>query len=231
MPGRKTPLVRGNFYHIYNRGVAKLPIFTDTQEYERAQELIRYYRFAKVPLKYSEFIKLAKSQQEKILKELTVKAEVLVRIHTFTFMPNHFHFILEQMADAGISKFISDFSNSYTRYVNIKQDRSGSLFQGPFKARLIQTEEDLLNLSRYQHLNLFTDGLVNSVESLANYRFSSLQDYIADKKHDFVYTDMILSHFKNKAAYWRFVLRQKDYQRSLAQIKKLLFQKRGKNRA
>lgn len=231
MPGRKTPLISGNLYHIFNRGVAKLPIFTDIREYERAQELINYYRFANVPLKYSEFIELAAPHQKRIIMDLTVKAEVLVRIHTFVFMPNHFHFILEQIADGGISKFMSDFSNSYTKYINVKQDRSGSLLQGPFKARLIKTEEDLLHLSRYHHLNPFTAGLVNSLEGLANYQFSSLPDYIGKEARDFVYTDLILSHFKNEAGYWRFVQLQKDYQRSLARIKKLLFEKRGKNRA
>lgn len=231
MPGRKIPLVNGNFYHIFNRGVAKLPIFTDIQEYKRAQELIRYYRFSKVPLKYSEFIKLAKPQQEKILMKLNGKAEVLVRIHAFTFMPNHFHFILEQMMDGGISKFMSDFSNSYTKYINTKEDRVGPVLQGSFKARLIKTEEDMLHLSRYHHLNPLTDGVVKSHHELADYRFSSLPDYIGDKIHDFVYTDLIVNSFENKKKYWLFVLKQKDYQRSLARIKKLLFEKRGKSRA
>ncbi len=198
--------------------------FIESTEYNRALHLINYYRFINIPMRYSAFIKLTKQIQEQILSSLQVKEKIHVRILSFTLMPNHFHFILEQITTGGISKFMADFTNSYTRYVNTKKHRPGPLFQGRFKSIIIRSEEQLVHLSRYQHLNPLTDDVISSFNNLIEYPYSSLCDYIGKQQHDFVDTELILSHFKNKQRYHNFMVNQVDYQRKLATIKKLILE-------
>ena len=120
---------------------------------------------------------------------------------------------------------MSDFTNSYTRYFNVKHDRVGPLFQGKFKSVFIETEEQLIHLSRYLHLNPYTSGLVKEENGLINYEFSSLSDYVDGSKHGFIDTSLVLSHFERTSDYWKFVLSQRDYQRKLGIIKKLAIEK------
>ncbi|OGK17573.1 hypothetical protein A3D80_01615 [Candidatus Roizmanbacteria bacterium RIFCSPHIGHO2_02_FULL_40_13b] len=221
MPGRKTPLVTGSTYHIFNRGVAKMPTFTDGSEYERAIELVKYYRFENPPLKYSILVSLPRFDQNSIISSMKKNNQPLVRIISFVLMPNHFHFTLTQLVEGGISKFMSNFTNSFTRYVNTKKKRPGPLFQGTFKSVLIDTEEQLLHLSRYQHLNPFTNGVVDSFDDLINYPYSSLPHYLGIEYDDFVDTSSVLSSFKKSNGYRKFIENQKNYQRKLARIKKI----------
>ena len=229
MPGRKIPLVTGQLYHVFNRGVARLPTFTNESEYNRAMALINYYRFANVSLKYSNFNDLPLSQQQEILDNLKKQNDLLVKIHSFILMPNHFHFALEPVIEGGISRFISNFSNSYTKYVNTVQDRVGPLFQGKFKAVHIKSDSQLTHLSRYHHLNIYTDGVVTTIDQILNYSYSSMPNYLGGGLYDFVETELVLSHFKSREAYKIFVLNNKDYQRNLGKIRKLLHEKTVRN--
>ena len=76
-----------------------------------------------------------------------------MEIICYCLMPNHLHLLLRQLMDGGISKFMSNFANSYTRYFNTKSKRKGPVFEGKFKAKRIETDEQLLHLSRHIHLN------------------------------------------------------------------------------
>lgn len=201
-----------------------MPTFTDRSEYERAIGLMNYYRFANPPIKYSAFVDLSDSQQNSILKSLKDKDDQLVTIITFVLMPNHFHFTLKQLVDGGISKFMSDFTNSFTRYVNTKKKRPGPIFQGTFKSVLIDSEEQLLHLSRYQHLNPLTDGVVTRFEELVIYPYSSFNNYLGKKIYDFVDSEAVLAFFNDNQTYRKFVENQKDYQRRLGQIKKIVLE-------
>ena len=225
MPRRQISLETGKIYHIFNRGVAKLTMFRDNNEYQRFSNLIDYYRFVDIPLRYSDFIKLPEDKQSKIKTFLESENKMWVEIYSFILMPNHFHLCLRQLINNGISNFLRRVENSFTHYVNIKNERVGPQFQGRFKSILVETDEQLLHLSRYQHLNIYTDGVVKTVEELINYPHSSLTDYIKEKVHNFIDTELILSFFKNRNAYKRFVLSQRDYQRKLGRIKKLLLEK------
>lgn len=224
MPGRKIPLITGSTYHVFNRGVAKMPTFIQDRDYERLIQDINYYRFANVPLKYSQLQVLSSLQQEQIMKSLVEKDEKLVKILSFVLMPNHFHFLLEQLTENGISKFIANVTNSYTKFFNTKKSRVGPLFQGRFKAVLIETEEQLIHVHRYHHLNPYTDGIVGSFEELLHYQYSSLPAYIGKSHLDFVDSELILSRFEDIKTYTRFLHNQTDYQRRLAKIKKLLLE-------
>ncbi|KKQ76172.1 MAG: hypothetical protein US99_C0082G0004 [Candidatus Daviesbacteria bacterium GW2011_GWF2_38_6] len=220
MPYRKVILAKDQIYHIYNRGVARLPIFYARRDYLRFLSLTDYYRFINAPMSYSRFIKLAKEDRNKILQDLMKEDKLLVELFVFCLMPNHYHFLMKQLTEKGISTFMSNLQNSYAKYLNIKNDRVGPLFQSMFKAVRIESDEQLIHVSRYIHLNPSTGYLVEP-ENLLDYPWSSLEIYLKDEFRDgnFVQTKFILDYFKNKQDYHRFILDQADYQRELANIK------------
>ena len=82
-------------------------------------------------------------------------------------MPNHFHLLLKQTIDNGISHFLSKFTNSYTKYFNTKYNRVGPVFQGVFKSVHIESDEQLMHLSRYIHLNPVVSAVVEKQNLLS----------------------------------------------------------------
>jgi len=139
-------------------------------------------------------------------------------------MPNHFHFLLRQERENGISKFLANFQNSFTKYVNTRHTRSGHLLQGQFKAVRTETESQLLHTSRYIHLNPYTSYLVRRIDELKMYPWSSLPQYIGNDEKGMCETKNILSSFPSKKKYLQFVRDQKDYQRTLKEIEHLLLE-------
>lgn len=225
MPYRKTILAPDYIYHIFNRGVARLPIFSTTKDYSRFIELINYYRFINTSVSFSRFKKIPQPDREKILQELEKKNESGIQILTFCLMGNHYHFLIKQIGKSGITKFISNIQNGYAKYFNIKNDRSGPLFQPMFKGVMIETDEQLLHVSRYIHLNPSTGYLVK-IEDLENYPWSSLGDYLKNTPltYGFLNTDLIMGLIGSTDKYKKFVFDQADYQRELADIKHLILE-------
>lgn len=223
MPYRTTPLLTGQYYHIYNRGVNKQPIFYMQSDYLRAIEVCAYYRYSNPPVRYSYFIRLSHEEKKRLLNTLENDHENLVIIVVYTLMPNHFHLIVKQIADEGVSQFISIWENSLTRFINTKHQRVGPLFQGPFKAVRVEDDNQLIHLSRYIHLNPYTSYIVKSIDQLKNYPWSSYLEYInlAKTTRRLCNAEVILSAFKNREAYEEFVLDRADYQRELNRIKHL----------
>ena len=152
MPGRKEVIATGEIYHVINRGIASQPIFFTKRDYQRACNTFFYYRNRVLSKRYSYFLRESLEERQQILKDLNKKENFLVEIMAFCLMPNHFHFLLRQVVDDGIPKFLSKFTNSYTRYFNTKRKRNGPLFQGKFKAVRIEIDEQLLHVARYIHL-------------------------------------------------------------------------------
>ncbi|MBA7490358.1 hypothetical protein ES702_00896 [subsurface metagenome] len=221
MPGRKIPLVTNEIYHVFNKGVADSPIFKNKRDYQKALETFLYYQIKNIPIRYSKFRKLSIDQRKDLIKNVKEKHGYLVEIIAFCLMPNHFHFILKQKEEVGISKFISNFSNSYSRYFNIKQKRIGSLFQGRFKAVRVETDTQLLHLSRYIHLNPYTSYLVKNIRDLENYLYSSFLKYIGKNDLKICVKEIVINQFKNPIDYKEFVFDHADYQRNLERIKNL----------
>ncbi|KKS79204.1 MAG: hypothetical protein UV54_C0039G0003 [Candidatus Beckwithbacteria bacterium GW2011_GWA2_43_10] len=222
MPRRIVPLVTEEIYHVFNRGIDRRPTFLSKREYERAIKLTNYYRFRELPGKYSKFITLPIDQQKQIFQQLEKENNKRVEILTLCLMPNHFHFLLKQTADNGISKFISDWQNSYTRFHNLRHERTGPLFNDQFKAVHIESEEQLLHVSRYIHLNPYSGQVINSLADLVEYPWSSLSQFFNQEKSGLCETELILSNF-SKSGYKKFIFDQADYQRQLEKIKHLLF--------
>jgi len=133
-------------------------------------------------------------------------------------MPNHYHFLIRQIQDNGISEFISKISNSYTKYFNTRYSRVGPLLQGQFKALRIESDEQLIHVSRYIHLNTIASFLV---KDLKEYPWSSYQNYISSQFDKACSKDFVLSMFKSEHTYEEFVLDQVDYAQKLELIKHL----------
>lgn len=222
MPGRLLPLVENQVYHVFNRGIDHRPTFSDKLELKRAMEVIDYYRFANPPLKFSQFLKLPAEERSKFLIKIRTGSK-LVDILSFCLMHNHFHLLLRQVYEKGISKFLSNFQNSYTRYFNIKNERDGPLFLDQFKAVLVETDEQLMHVSRYIHLNPLTSYAVKDFDSLFNYIWSSLPEY-AEGKESICGTSTILGFFRGTGAYTDFLRDQVGYQRELHKIKHLILE-------
>lgn len=207
MPGRITPLISGEFYHLYNRGSEKKDIFQQLRDYKRFQQTFYYYQFLGPKPKFSNFTK------SNLFKP--VFDEKLVEIICFCLMPNHFHFLIKQLKNNGISIFMSQLSNSYTKYFNTKYNRIGPLLQGAFKAVHIETDEQLVHVSRYIHLNPIVSGLIKSLD---DYPWSSYLEYI--KLNPFFCSPTeVLNFFSSKEKYKKFVEDQIDYGVKLELIK------------
>ena len=130
MAARRIILATDEIYHIFNRSIANEEIFHYKRRLNRILELIDYYRFPQ-NIRYSKFKNLPDVQKEEYLK-MTGEGTPLVEIYTYALMPNHYHFLLKQLQDKGILRFISNLQNSFAKYYNLKNNRPGSLFQKSF---------------------------------------------------------------------------------------------------
>jgi len=224
MPRRKTIFVNNQFYHIYNRIVEKKEVFLQKRIVERAILTLNYYQYKNPVIKLSYFLSQSKQNQKLILNNLKQKNEKLVDIIAYCFMPNHYHLQVKQLITNGISTFISKFQNSFTKYFNTLNKRIGHLFEGPFKAKIILSEEEFIHINRYIHLNPYTSFLVKDINNLKNYSWSSILEYLNKQRGGFCNKEIIFSYFKTKKRYWKFLADQADYQRKLNQIKNLLLE-------
>lgn len=221
MPIRYIPFINGHFYHIYNRGVEKRRIFLDKREHRRFIDTLTYYRYQRPQFKYSRFLKLSVKEREMYLTNLAKTSSPLVTFVSYVLMPNHFHLLVQQLTDDGISRLMKLLLDSYTRYFNTKNERVGPLLQGQFKAVRVESDEQLLHLSRYIHLNPYTSYLVKTIDNLHLYPWSSLQQYFGGQ--GICDTSYITGVFSTKKSLMSFIVNNADYQRKLEEIKHLMF--------
>jgi REP element-mobilizing transposase RayT len=160
----------GAFYHVTGRGNDRKKIFLSVQDYDKF-------------LSY--------------LSEACRKYGVV--LHAYVLMGNHYHLLVETPG-ANLSVFMHSINGVYTTYFNIKRNRSGHLFQGRYKAFLVEKDSYLLELSRYIHLNPINALVVEKPEA---YAFSSYRSYISAKNESIIFRDLIRSmispHDKKKA--------------------------------
>ncbi|MCA9349514.1 transposase [Candidatus Saccharibacteria bacterium] len=134
------------FYHLYNRGNHKLPIFFNHQEYLKFLAILKFLLTS--DNKTADSLKIFAKPRRK--EQNFSKKIALV---SFVLMPNHFHMIIYAKDPKDIEKFMGRLSIKYTQIVNSNHNLVGRLFQGVYKARPILSEIDLTNTSAYIHLN------------------------------------------------------------------------------
>lgn len=216
---RKVLLVEGGIYHIFTKSIAGFEIFKKTADYERMRGLLKYYQVENLPLKFSVFMEL--NDKESYYQKHFSGKEKLVEIITYCLMPTHLHLVLKQLKANGISTFIGNVLNGYTRYFNVKYGRKGPLWESRFKNVAVSTDEQLLHLTRYLHLNPATAGLVEEPE---DWKFSSFREYVGKTQKEENLCDYFDHIEIDPKVYREFVCSRKDYQRELAKIKDLCFE-------
>jgi putative transposase len=217
MHTRKDILAIGEVYHVFNKSIADFKIFNNDFEFLRMFAAIRYYQIEKPPLKFSKFVRKHKENLSNFLHD----KEKIVQIIAYCLMPTHIHLILKQLKENGISIFMSNILNSYARYFNVKYKRKGPLWEGRFKNVLVDSDEQLLHLTRYIHLNPVTNYLVNAPEE---WLVSSYKEYLSkveDNDKTCEYDDILNI---DPSSYKEFVVDFISYERELSKIKKLLIE-------
>lgn len=207
---RNIILAEGEYYHIYNRGVEKRIIFEDKIDYARFLEsMVEFNTIDPIGSLYE----LSFSH----LATRSPSTEPLVEIVAYCLNPNHFHMILKQVAEHGISKFMKRLGGGYSWYFNNRYKRSGSLFQGPYRAKHVSRDEYLLRLSAYVNLNDRVHLLGDQVAKYGS-GITSWADYVgeteslsSDKQESSSFVkkaacanDVILGQFASKHAYKKF---------------------------
>lgn len=210
-------IATGEVYHIFNRTNGGERVLKDLRYVTHVHDLVDYYRFNQ-RLKFSDFRRLNSQAQNEYKNTIDVD-NPLVEIYTFAFMSNHFHFLLKQVQPRGISVFLSNIQNSLAKYYNSTKNRTGSVFQSSFKAKIITSNEEFIHEARYNHLNPVTAGVLSFEELLTSPR-TSLPCYIDEKNNRFVTTKPLLDYFGTVERLVQFTRDQEDYQKTLALIKK-----------
>lgn len=215
MPSRKDLLETGNIYHVLSRSIQNIPIFGKPRQCQVFLDLIDFYNQTNPPTKFSY------RSVPLLLSESESKKKKVVKILNYCLMPNHFHLTLLQISDGGITFLMQHVLNSFSHFYNKKFNSKGPLFQSCFKAIKVENIEQLTHLSRYIHLNPVTSGIVEKPE---DFLFSSYNSYIGTVKSNLIYSKPILSEFSSPEKYMKFVLSQKNYQRKLSKIKKIILE-------
>ncbi|OGK16803.1 hypothetical protein A2774_05335 [Candidatus Roizmanbacteria bacterium RIFCSPHIGHO2_01_FULL_39_12c] len=219
MPGRLEKFVNNRIYHIFNKTINKRLIFDSDNYCSKFLDIARYYQSSQALVSYSNIKNYDLDFQKKLFRRIVIKKYFNVEIFTFSLMPTHYHFLIRQKKDNGIPIFIADTLNSFTRYFNIKNEGLGPIFLPRFKSKRITTDEQAKHVSRYIHLNPLTAGIVNSIDELIEYRWSSLPEYLTGKK-GICNTKFILNLFDdNKQRYRKFLEDNINYQKTLDMIK------------
>lgn len=220
MPVRKISFVNGGIYHIFNKTIESKKIFIDDYINTIFCEITRYYRSFKTYTRFSQFKELSSQVQNQVLKDVLNPVYFQVEILCYCLMPTHFHFLVKQLTKNGVQKYMANVLNSFTRYFNIKNERKGPLFLPRFKAVNIKSEEQLKHNSRYIHLNPYSNGLIEDINELEKYPWSSFKEYVFDNPQRLSSPNLILNLFNNdRNRYKKFVFDNADYQKTLDLIK------------
>ncbi len=184
---RKDPFITGEYYHIYNRGIDKRVIFKSKIDYERFIILL-YLANSNESFRLDDVL----NKQHKNFNEILFldKGKPIISIGAWCLMPNHFHILIRQEIDGGITKFMKKLGTGYSMFFNIKYQRQGALFGGLFKSKLIGVDDNYMRqLFAYIHLNPLElkfpnwEKEINKYSKnmkgfLETYRYSSYQDYL-----------------------------------------------------
>ena len=214
MPCKNTikTYVENGYYHIYNRGVEKRKIFMTGQDYGVFLGYLKEY----LSLKDTDVLQklLANPQINWREKDRALKALRLnnffneVDLLAYCLMPNHFHLLIRQNSAESINKFTQSLCTRYTIYVNKKYKRVGPLFQSVYKAVLVSTDEQVLQISKYIHKQ---SSCLNRKRLVT--QPSSFPDYSNKRQTDWLKPQIILSYFSQSQPhvdYKKFVSEEQD---------------------
>ena len=183
----------GEYYHIYNRGVDKRNVFMDDRDFIRFLMGMREFNRIEPIGSLHELNQLRKKNRDPISKFANANLEIgsLVEIIAYCLIPNHYHFILRQLSDNGIAKFMHKIGIGYTMYFNEKHKRSGSLFQGKYKFIPIENSYYLCKLLVYVNYNYEIHNLGKN----ENWPWSSYLDVVGKRNGTLCNLNIIKEEF------------------------------------
>ncbi len=197
---RRLQFDNDHVYHIYNRGVEKRDVFLEDRDYLRF--IVNLYEFndGAPALNFGRDL----NSQPIEVRLQSERTTPLVEILAFCLMPNHYHLMLKQLKESGLTEFMRKLATGYTNYFNLKYQRVGPLFQGKFKAVLLEREQHFQHLPHYIHLNPldltipdWRDGMIKdttkAMDYLKTYRWSSLPDYLGIRNFPTVTSRQLLT--------------------------------------
>ncbi|PIZ85652.1 hypothetical protein CO033_01475 [Candidatus Nomurabacteria bacterium CG_4_9_14_0_2_um_filter_32_10] len=190
------------YYHIYNRGMQKQPIFETDKDRLRFLFLLFAFQGKNTVKNISREIK--QSVQSSTLHTLHIKSDLekeilkdrTVELISFCLMPNHFHLQILEKDEGGIAKYMQRVLTAYTKYFNLRHQKSGHLLQGSYKSVWMENDLQLMHVSAYIHKN--PNELPEWKGKEDRYPWSSFQDYIHENRWEkLLSTDIILDHYDN----------------------------------
>lgn len=174
--------VEQGLYHIYNRGVDGREIFLDPQDYATFLSTLRRY-LAPLETEVRPGFKQDKPSLRSYKQRMNLHDQVLLL--AYCLMPNHFHLLVKQSTPQGITQLMRRVGVNYSMYFNTKYERQGGLFESIYKAVLVESEPQLIHLSRYIHLNpvnlkvsRFGPVATTVTARPADYEYSSYSKYL-----------------------------------------------------
>ena len=203
MPSRNVikTYITGNYYHVYNRGVAAQPIFLDVQDKQHFLDIMGRYLDPTNDSIKSDGTSYRKFDQD-------------IELLCYCLMGNHFHLLLYIRDDPhALPSFIQSALTAYSMYFNKRYKRIGTLFQGVFKASMILDDCYLLHITRYIHMNPRT---------YKTYHYSSLREYLGKRETSWIHHQRILSLFDSETDYIAFLEDLEGYSATLDAVKKEL---------
>ena len=217
---RKEKFITGEHYHIYSRTILNVPEFKNNSNAKKLHQAFLLGNSTNSGQAFG-YLRDNKDNPKALEKaiEISQKGKKLVDILCYSIMPDHYHLLLKELKNNGVTDFVRRCNTSIAKYINVKNNRLGSLFESNFKAKHIDTNEYLLHLSVYINLNPldFISGKewrFNKLkkwalikQKLINYPWSSAKFFLNEHQHDLILsgTEIILSQFKNTNDYERFV--------------------------
>jgi putative transposase len=188
----KIELDMSDIYHVLNRGVDKRNIFLNQQDYLRFIHDLFEFNDDRVVSTTSDCFRALNKNNDLVSRKIRKPRKLLVNIHAFCLMPNHYHLLLEPIIENGVSRFLRKLDMGYAKYFNHKYKRKGTLFESRYKSILISNSNHFLNLPYYIHLNPLDmkfpqwrerklKDYNKAIEYLNGYRWSSHMDYCGKK--------------------------------------------------
>ncbi len=208
---RYTSFALGEIYHICNKSISNYKIFRKEEYSRRFLDICSFYNLEE-KYKYSDYLRKEKTSLFPNLLQLSSPKYTVL---SYCLMPDHYHILIQASKDTNISKYIGTIENSYTRFYNLRNNRKGPLWQSSFRCVRIQSNEQLLHVIRYIHLNPVTANLATNPR---DWEFSSHALYL---QHTILNSIPYIS-IKSVENFEAFVLNNADYQKRLRVIKSAL---------
>ena len=191
----------GEFYHVFNRGNGKMDIFRESSDYELFLSRLEEYLYPERRPTEGALLQGRERYQRAPFPSETFS------LIAYCLMPNHHHLLIRQNTDTPIGSLMLKLCGGYARCFNKKYDRVGSLYQDQFKAVRVDSNEYLLYLTAYIHLNPVTAALVRDADQ---YPYSSYKEHLGEEGKKLCVKDDVTGQFGKISEYEAFVQEARD---------------------